>query len=173
MLLSRHQNSGQNHNIKIGDRSSENVAQIKYLGRTATNQNLIQEEFKRRQKMLSSRLRFKNVNIRILSCVCHGDYKTGFGLVIGFISQSQSHITTDDQSVSAYWFRAPSGAHEWVSEWITIDGQSVSLSWCRAPHDQILITIWLLLFFIRYRAPPPTGGRVCHLSYSPKVLQYS
>jgi hypothetical protein len=27
-------------------------------------------------------------------------------------SQSQSHITTDDQLVSASWFRAPSGAHD-------------------------------------------------------------
>jgi hypothetical protein len=48
MLLSRHQNAGQNHNIKIGDRSFENVAQFKYLGTTVTNQNLIGEEIKRR-----------------------------------------------------------------------------------------------------------------------------
>jgi hypothetical protein len=34
MLLSRHQNAGQNHNIKIGDRSFENVAQFKYLRTT-------------------------------------------------------------------------------------------------------------------------------------------
>jgi hypothetical protein len=27
-------------------------------------------------------------------------------------SQSQSHITTDDQSVSESWFRAQSGAHD-------------------------------------------------------------
>jgi hypothetical protein len=27
-------------------------------------------------------------------------------------AQSQSQITTDDQSVSASWFRAPSGAHD-------------------------------------------------------------
>jgi hypothetical protein len=27
-FLSRHQNAGQNHNIKIGDRSFENVAQL-------------------------------------------------------------------------------------------------------------------------------------------------
>jgi hypothetical protein len=43
-LLSRHKNAGQNHNIKIGDRSFENVAQFKYLGMTVTNQNLIREE---------------------------------------------------------------------------------------------------------------------------------
>jgi hypothetical protein len=48
-------------------------------------------------------------------------------------SQSQSHFTTDGQSVSPSWFRAPSGA-----------------------HDQILITVWHLLF-CRCR------GRVCHL----------
>jgi hypothetical protein len=48
MLLSRHQNAGQNHDIKIGDRCFENVAQFSYLGTTITNQNLIQEEIKRR-----------------------------------------------------------------------------------------------------------------------------
>jgi hypothetical protein len=76
MLLSRHQNAGQNHNIKIGDRLFENVAQFKYLGPTVTNQNLIQEEIKRRlnsgnacyrsvQNLWSSRLLSKNVKIRI------------------------------------------------------------------------------------------------------------
>jgi hypothetical protein len=48
-------------------------------------------------------------------------------------SQSQSHITTDDQLVSASWFRAPSGA-----------------------HDQMLITVWHLLFCL-YQAPPLAG----------------
>jgi hypothetical protein len=40
MLLSRRQNIGQNHGIKIADRCFENVAQFKYLGTTITNQNL-------------------------------------------------------------------------------------------------------------------------------------
>jgi hypothetical protein len=85
MLLSRHQNAGQNHNIKVANRSFETVAQFKYLGMTVTNQNLILVEIKRRlnsgnacyhslQNLLSSRLLSKNVNIRI--------YKTTILLVV-------------------------------------------------------------------------------------------
>jgi hypothetical protein len=37
MLLSRPQNAGQNHDIKIADRSFENVAQLRHLGMTVTN----------------------------------------------------------------------------------------------------------------------------------------
>jgi hypothetical protein len=48
MLLSRHQSAGQNHDIKIGNRCFENVAQFKYLGTSVTNQSLIQEEIKRK-----------------------------------------------------------------------------------------------------------------------------
>jgi hypothetical protein len=76
MLLSRHQNVGQNNNIKTANRSSETVAKFKYLGTTVINQNLIQEEIKSRlnsgnacyhsvQDLLSSRLLSKNVKIRI------------------------------------------------------------------------------------------------------------
>jgi hypothetical protein len=34
MLLSRHKNAGQNHDIKIANRYFQNVAQFKYLGTT-------------------------------------------------------------------------------------------------------------------------------------------
>jgi hypothetical protein len=47
VLLSRHQNVGQNRDIKIANRSFENVSG-QYLGTTETNQNLIQEEIKGR-----------------------------------------------------------------------------------------------------------------------------
>jgi hypothetical protein len=40
MLLSHHQNAGQNHDIKI-NRSFGNVAQFEHLGTTVTNQNFI------------------------------------------------------------------------------------------------------------------------------------
>ncbi|PNF13842.1 hypothetical protein B7P43_G11786 [Cryptotermes secundus] len=67
MLLPRHQNGGKNHDIKIGNRCFEIVAQFRYLGTTITDRNLIQEEIKRRlnsrnacchsvQNLLSSRL---------------------------------------------------------------------------------------------------------------------
>jgi hypothetical protein len=64
--------------MEIGNRLFENVSQFKYLGMTVTNQNLIQEEIKRRltsanacyQNLLSSHLLFKNIKIRL--------YKTNF-----------------------------------------------------------------------------------------------
>jgi hypothetical protein len=80
MLLSRHQNAGQIHDIKISNTSFENVAQFKYLGTTITNDNLIQEEIKRRlnsgnvcyhsvQNHLSSRLLSKNIKSRIYKII--------------------------------------------------------------------------------------------------------
>jgi hypothetical protein len=88
MLLSRHQNVCQNRNIKIGNRSFEKVPQFKYLEKSVTNRNLIQDEIKRRlnsgnacyhlvHNLLSSCLLSKNVKIRIcktiiLPVVLHG-----------------------------------------------------------------------------------------------------
>jgi hypothetical protein len=54
-------------------------------------------------------------------------------------SQIQSHIATDDQSVSKSWCRAPSGA-----------------------HDQIFITV-VHFGFVFCGAPSLTRGRVCLL----------
>jgi hypothetical protein len=83
MLRSRHQNVGQNRDIKTVKRSFENVSQFKYLGTTVTNNNLIQGEIKRRlnsgnacyhsvQNVLSSRLLSKNLKIRICLWFCMG-----------------------------------------------------------------------------------------------------
>jgi hypothetical protein len=43
MLLSQHQNAGQNHDVKRANISFENVAWFRYLG-TTVNQNLIKEK---------------------------------------------------------------------------------------------------------------------------------
>jgi hypothetical protein len=48
VLLSFHQNAGKNHDIKVVNGSFENVTQLKYLGTTVRNQNMIQEEMKMR-----------------------------------------------------------------------------------------------------------------------------
>jgi hypothetical protein len=80
MLLSCHQNANQNRDIKIANIFFENVSLFKYVGTTVTNQNLIQEEIKRRlnsgnvcyhlvQNLLSSCLLSKNVKIRIYKII--------------------------------------------------------------------------------------------------------
>jgi hypothetical protein len=80
MLLSHHQNAGQNHDIKIGNRCFENVEQFRHLGTTITNRNLIQEEIKRRlnsgnacyhsvQNPLSSHLLSRNIKTRIYKTI--------------------------------------------------------------------------------------------------------
>jgi hypothetical protein len=38
MLVSHDKNAGKNRDIKVGNRSFENVSQFKYLGMTVTNQ---------------------------------------------------------------------------------------------------------------------------------------
>jgi hypothetical protein len=40
MLLSRHQNAGQNHDIKIANRRLENMAQFRYLRTTVKKSKL-------------------------------------------------------------------------------------------------------------------------------------
>jgi hypothetical protein len=76
ILLSRLQNAGQDHDIKIANRLLKNVSLFKYFGITVTNQNLIQEKIKRRlnfgyacycsvQNLPSSCLLSKNLKIRI------------------------------------------------------------------------------------------------------------
>jgi len=42
MVMSRDQNAGRNHNMKIDNRSFELAEEFRYLGATLTNQNSIQ-----------------------------------------------------------------------------------------------------------------------------------
>jgi hypothetical protein len=110
MLLSRHQNRGENHDIKRADRSFENGAHFTYLGTTITNQNLSQEEIKRRlhsdsacyhsvQNLLSYRLLFKNIKIRI--------YKTIILPVVLYGGETWSVILREEHTLSVFENKTP------------------------------------------------------------------
>ena len=76
MVVSRDQNAGRNHSVRIDDNTFERVDEFKYLGTTLTNQNSIQEGIKSRlrsgnacyhsvQSLLSSRVLSKNLKTKI------------------------------------------------------------------------------------------------------------
>jgi len=76
MIMSRDQSAGRSHNIKIDNSSFERVEDFKYLGKTLTNKNSIQEEIKSRlksrkacchsvQNLLSWSLLPKNLKIKV------------------------------------------------------------------------------------------------------------
>jgi hypothetical protein len=56
-----HQNAGENYNIKIGNRSFENAAKLRYLGATSTNKKLHSQKI-----FLSSCMLSKNINTKII-----------------------------------------------------------------------------------------------------------
>jgi len=51
MVMSRDQNGGQNHSVRIDNSTFERVEVFKYLGTTLTNQNSIAEEIKSRLRL--------------------------------------------------------------------------------------------------------------------------
>jgi len=76
MIMSRDQNAGRSHSMKIDNSSIEMVEEFKYLGTTLTNKNSIQDEIKSRlkvgnayyysvQNLLSSSLLSKMLKIKI------------------------------------------------------------------------------------------------------------
>ena len=76
MTVSRDQNEGRIHSMKMDNSSIERVEEFKYLGTTLTNQNSIQEEIECRlklgnasyysvQNLLSSSLLSKTLKIKI------------------------------------------------------------------------------------------------------------
>jgi hypothetical protein len=76
MLMSRHQNARQDHDIRIANRSFENMVHLKYFVTTVTNQYLIHGEINSRlnvrndcyhlfQNPLARNLLFKNVKNKI------------------------------------------------------------------------------------------------------------
>ena len=96
MVMSRDQNAGRGHCVKIDNSSIERVEEFKYLGMTLTYQNSIQEEITSRlklgnacyysaQNLLSSRLLSKNLTLRRLMSYIYG---------APILDVSRSHTTT-------------------------------------------------------------------------------
>jgi hypothetical protein len=80
ILVSRCQKAGQRQSVKIGNRCFGSVAKFKYLGTALTYQNCIHEEIKSRlnsrnacyhsvQSLLSSRLLYRNVKVKIYKTI--------------------------------------------------------------------------------------------------------
>jgi len=76
VVMSRDQNTGRSHSVRIDNSTLERVEEFKYLGTTLTNQNSIAEEIKSRlrsgnacyhsvQNLLSCSLLSKNLKIKI------------------------------------------------------------------------------------------------------------
>ena len=76
MVMSRNQNAGRSHSIKIDNSFFERVEEFRHLGTTLKNENSVQEQIKSRlksgnacyysvQNLLSSSLLLKDIKIKI------------------------------------------------------------------------------------------------------------
>jgi hypothetical protein len=76
ILILRYQKAGQKYSINMANRTFENVAKVKYLGKIPADQNCIQSVIKIRlnsgnscyhsvQSLLPSRLQSRNVKVKI------------------------------------------------------------------------------------------------------------
>jgi hypothetical protein len=69
MLMSHHQNAGQNNDIKTSSKSFESVVNLIYVGMTVTNQNLMNEEIKK-NRLIIVNFWYHSVNI-LYSCALY------------------------------------------------------------------------------------------------------
>ena len=121
MVMSRDQNAGRSHDIKIDNSCFERVEQFRYLGRALTNQNSIQEVIKSRlklanacyhsvQNLLSSSLLSKKLKIKIYRIIIYIKKLEILPLksqnilsTILFVVKNKELFTTDDTLKMIYY----------------------------------------------------------------------
>jgi hypothetical protein len=117
--MSRNQNAGHNHNIKIDNKSFERVEEFKYFGATLTNRNSIHKGIKSRlksgnacyhsvQTLLSSRLLPKNTKITV--------YRTVVLPVVFYGCETWSLTLREEQRLRVFENRVPK-RDEATGEW--------------------------------------------------------
>jgi len=105
MIMSRDQNAGRNHSMKVDNSSIARVEEFKYLGTTLTNQNYMQEEINSRlklgnacyysaQNLLSSSLLSKKLKIKI--------YRTIILLVVLYGCETWSLILREERRLRVF-----------------------------------------------------------------------
>ena len=105
MVMSRDQNAGQNHSVRIDNSTFERVEEFKYWGTNLTNQNSIAEEIKNRlrsgyycyhsvQNRLSSRFLSKNLKIKI--------YRTIILPVVLYGCETRSLILLEERKLRVF-----------------------------------------------------------------------
>jgi len=105
MVMSRDQNAGRNHSVRINNSTFERVEEFKYLGTTLTIKNSILEEIKSRlrsgnacchsvQNLLSSRLLSKNLKIKI--------HRTIILLVVLYVCETWSLTLREERKLRVF-----------------------------------------------------------------------
>src|SRR5215469_3014566 len=125
--VSRDQNAGRIHSMKTDNSSIERVEEFKYLGKTLTNQNSIQEEIKSRlklgnacyysvQNLLFSSLLSKNLKIKI--------YRTTILPVVLYGCETWSLTMREERRLGVYENRVLRRVFGPKREEVTGDGEN-------------------------------------------------
>jgi len=138
MVMSRDQNAGRIHSLRMDNITFHMVLEFKYLGTTLTNQNAIQEEIKNRlrsgnacyhsvQKRLSSRLLSNNLKFKI--------YRTIILPVILYGCETWSLKLREDRRLRVFENRVLSGIFgprrdEVTGKWRRLYNEEINYLYC-------------------------------------------
>jgi hypothetical protein len=91
MLMPNYHNAGQNHNIRISNRSFESVAEFRYSGTSVIKKKVIHEEIK-------SRLNLGNASYHSVQSLHSTLFSNTFSLCSSLMSEIKFHTHTEPQA---------------------------------------------------------------------------